>query len=311
MHITVAIPTVRPSTLGHAVDSIRRQSWTDWELLVVGQGSDQELPGIGAAFSREDSRIRYLHLPRMGTSYARNAAIDNARGSIVAFIDDDCEADPEWLASIAEVFAGDPLMGVVSGPLLPARECSGLFTFCPSFLVEDVTYDPQLDRDSPPLGFDACGANFAVRRDVAERVGPFDELLGPGTRYLSAEDLDYKLRLAAAGIRMHSAKGAIVRHTYGTRRGLKAVFRHRRAYAIGQGALAGKLALQGKAEGLEWLQMVGSDLAKAVRDGSPSRLVPALLRYFYVRKTYRECLRDYCVDAGQVTLRSVSSPRCG
>ena len=251
--ITVSIPTVRPKTLRCAIDSIRRQSYTDWELIVVGQGPDDELRRVTEECAALDARIRYLHLNQLGISHARNAAVAEAQGEILAFTDDDCEADPGWLSEIAQCFDEDSQLGLVGGSLLAPNVHQHLLAVCPEIRPSEVTYDPVRDGHKAPPGFDFTGANFAMRRSVALRVGPFDECMGVGAIFASAEDLDYKLRVESADIRMRSTPKLVVRHTHGCRIGFKAVFRHRRSYAVGQGALAAKMTMRGDPRGRQWL----------------------------------------------------------
>ena len=68
MRITVCIPTVRTTALEYAVRSVRRQTFQDWELVVVGQGDETPLRDATARAADGDVRIRYLHLNRWGLS---------------------------------------------------------------------------------------------------------------------------------------------------------------------------------------------------------------------------------------------------
>lgn len=293
--ITVSIPTVRPKTLGSAIESVLRQTYRDWELIVVGQGPDPELRRVTEGFG--DERVRYVHLDTLGISFARNAAIDAARGEILAFTDDDCEAAPNWLEATAQCFDEDSELGLVGGSLLAPDVEQHLLAVCPEIKPSEVTYDPVRDGRKAPKGFDFTGANFAMRMSVARRVGPFDECMGVGAIFASAEDLDYKLRVEAANIRMRSTPTMMVQHTHGCRVGIKAVFRHRRSYAVGQGALAAKMTMRGDPRGRQWLGLFWDDMLQTVRDGRLHRTPSALVRYMYVRKAYHECLRHHEVDA--------------
>jgi hypothetical protein len=120
--------------------------------------------------------------------------------------------------------------------------------------------------------------------------------MGVGAIFASAEDLDYKFRLEAAGVRMRSTPTVVVTHTHGCRYGIKAVFRHRRSYAIGQGALAAKMTMQSDPRGEEWLDMVWQEAMMFVRKGRFGRVPNALIRYMYVKKAYHDCLRHHQLD---------------
>src|SRR4051794_32139260 len=118
MKLSVYIPTVRSTTLAAAVQSILRQTWSDWELVLVGQGPAPTLRSLGQAVADSDRRIRYIHLDQPLLSRARNAGIAATTGDIVAMMDDDCEARADWLATIAEYFSSEPRVEVVSGSLI-------------------------------------------------------------------------------------------------------------------------------------------------------------------------------------------------
>ena len=66
---SVCLPATRPSSVGAAIRSIQAQTFSDWELIVVGQGDDRELRAAVAA-NWWDDRVRYLHIARRGSSRA-------------------------------------------------------------------------------------------------------------------------------------------------------------------------------------------------------------------------------------------------
>lgn len=108
--------------LREAVNSVRRQSHSDWELLLVDDGSQQEISDVARQLASEDSsRIRYLQHDRPGThgsSRSRNLGISCATGEYVAFLD----ADDVWLANKLEeqlkILARHPDAGMLFGNTL-------------------------------------------------------------------------------------------------------------------------------------------------------------------------------------------------
>ena len=114
MQVSVVIPTVRPAHLGDTIASICKQTWSEWELIVVAQGKDPDMRAF-VERGHPDPRIRFLHLPQAGLSLARNAGIAAASYPIIAFTDDDCEASENWLEVMTGCFMSHPDVGLVGG----------------------------------------------------------------------------------------------------------------------------------------------------------------------------------------------------
>lgn len=297
MRVSVCIPATRVSSIGAAVASVQRQSLQDWELVVVGQGPEAPLRAAVEQVADGDPRVSYLHIADKGASLARNAGIQHCRAPILAFTDDDCEADPRWLEAIVALFDADPEIGHVGGAVHAPQGAGGFLTTCPENLPGAVRYDPRRGT-ARPVEWDWIGANFAVRRDVVDRIGGFDAAIGPGTVFPSGEDTDLKFRLEAAGVVSVTTPEAIVRHTYGVRHGVRAGLRHSRNYARGNAAMAAKLTLQGSETGPAWRRraMLGTKEERQ-RDVLPHRLPVALLRRWHFERSYRHCLKHYACDA--------------
>lgn len=77
------------------IDSIIAQSYTDWELIIVDDGSKDETPAIIDDYAQRDPRIRAIHIPNGGVSNARNVGLDHAQGEYVMFVDSD-----DWIESV-------------------------------------------------------------------------------------------------------------------------------------------------------------------------------------------------------------------
>lgn len=312
MTISICLPTVRPGTVGFAIAAILQQSWPDWELLVVGQGSaESALRATVESASGGDPRVRYIHLGRTGLSIARNVAVAETSGGVIAFTDDDCEPARDWLAVIAGCFEEDPDLGLVGGAVRrPPGGPRGWLTTCPTNEPAEVRYEPVPGTTRHPDGWDWIGANFALRRSVVERVGPFDESLGAGTDFPSGEDTDYKFRLEALGIVMLTSPRSVVDHTYGARSGVRAGLRHSRNYARGNAALAAKLTLQGDPFGEEWRsRAMWGTTQELRRDLLPHRIPVALSRRWHFERSYRQCLAGFTAEPGGVLALVDSEPQ--
>jgi len=113
--VSVIIPTYnRAHMLPRALDSVVGQTFSDWEIVLVDDGSTDSTPALAADYAhRLGDRFRYLIRPHVGCCAARNAGIDVARGRFVAFLDSDDEFRPEKLARQMELFGLRPELGLV------------------------------------------------------------------------------------------------------------------------------------------------------------------------------------------------------
>src|SRR5580658_5764767 len=105
MRVTVILCTFnRCRSLARALESLavqRTHALLDWSVLVVdNHSSDQTLEVVGDFCRRDPGHVAYLHAPQSGKSYALNAGIREARGEILAFVDDDVIAEPTWLQNL-------------------------------------------------------------------------------------------------------------------------------------------------------------------------------------------------------------------
>jgi glycosyltransferase involved in cell wall biosynthesis len=182
--LSVVVPTRdRPEMLARCVASIRSALRPGDELIVVDSASVVPLGPIDGA--------RVIRLDQPGASLARNRGWRAASGSVVAFIDDDVWVDGGWAAAIESACADAAFAtGRVSLPpgVEHVRPVAIMWGLSPRVL--------DLDTPTGDLGH---SANLAVRRDVLEEIGGFDELLGAGGRYRAAEDLDLMDRILLGG----------------------------------------------------------------------------------------------------------------
>lgn len=119
---SIVIPSFRrPTDLARAIDSVlaQRDVASVFEILVVDNDPEGSAkPVVQAKAANDRALVRYVHEPRPGISHARNTGVAAAAGRYLAFLDDDEEADPHWLAhflATLERFGAD----AVVGPVLP------------------------------------------------------------------------------------------------------------------------------------------------------------------------------------------------
>jgi GT2 family glycosyltransferase len=200
--VAVILPTAgRPAYLDVALRSIVPQAQAlGGDVLVVDDG-----PGDATRRTAERHGARYVaHDRPRGLNAARNTGAANTTAPLIAYVDDDVEVRPGWLAALVVADASQPAdVGVLTGPILARFDDHPL---------------PLCGREDPPITHldlgatdrdadHAWGANMAVRRSALERVGPFDE-----TRELYGDEQEWQARLKSTGARIRYIAGAALDH---------------------------------------------------------------------------------------------------
>lgn len=183
----------RSSYLGAAIDSLLNQEFDgEYEVIIVDNASTDQTAAVIAARS-EHPRLRSVYEPVTGLSVARNTGAKLARGEVLAYLDDDAVASPQWLAALYRAYQTHAKLAIAGGKvtLLWAEGCSA-----PRWLSERLSgnlgaYDLG-DRmqliDRPSLT--PRGLNYSMRRSFWQQIGGFDVNLGRvGQNLLSNEEL--------------------------------------------------------------------------------------------------------------------------
>ena len=118
--ISVILPTYNPdpARLRRMTDSVLAQSFRDFELIIVDDGSREELRGEIERIAALDSRIRLLRQENGGVSRARNNGISAAAGEYLAFVDDDDIVSPYFLEEALEIITRENCDVVLGGVVL-------------------------------------------------------------------------------------------------------------------------------------------------------------------------------------------------
>jgi cellulose synthase/poly-beta-1,6-N-acetylglucosamine synthase-like glycosyltransferase len=202
----------------------------------VDNGSVDKTAAIVRNFSQtSDIALRYVFEPARGLANAHNAGVRNSRGVILAFTDDDCYPQDDFLQEMWAAFA-DPSVGYVGGRILLHDP-----TDYPATINESIIRRTFSARSFVPPGA-IQGANMAFRRQVLLDIGGFDPFFGPGALFV-AEDIDAVSRASSIGWKGLYCPKVVVRHDHG--RKASDIPALARSYAIGRGAWQIKLLLQG------------------------------------------------------------------
>lgn len=122
LRLTVIVPTLnRASLLRLALEALTRQTRSPDEVIVVDNNSSDDTREVVREF---ESRLplKYLVETRRGAAEARNLGIRHATGDVLAFTDDDCIPDTQWLHFVEMSFLRDPAIGMVAGQVVPCPD---------------------------------------------------------------------------------------------------------------------------------------------------------------------------------------------
>jgi GT2 family glycosyltransferase len=196
----------RPKLLLEAVASVLKGDAVPTEMIVIDQSS---VPNAALANRKSDRHcdVRYVRTPSVGLSRARNTGIAEARYDVLAIIDDDMLVDPSWFEALIGCLCRAGERAVVTGCVLPAiAEVPGGFVPAVVSKTAPAIYEGRIGTDV------LAGGHMAAFRSLLETVGGFDERLGAGSDFPSAEDNDLGFRLLETGARILYAPEAVVHH---------------------------------------------------------------------------------------------------
>jgi len=218
MNTTVVVCTYnRCQSLAAVLKSLAVQVMPEsvtWEVVVVDNNStDKTREVTESAICECPERFRYIFEQRQGLSVARNRGIREARGTVIAFTDDDVMINPDWLHNLTSNLrtgnwagAGGRIVPVWAKPLPAWMSIHDQLTMG-AFVQFDAGPEPGELRHPP------YGANMAFHRRTFEKYGGFRTDLGrTGKSLQSHEDTEYGDRLLAAGERLWYEPHATVLH---------------------------------------------------------------------------------------------------
>jgi glycosyltransferase involved in cell wall biosynthesis len=195
------------------------------EVVIADNGSTDETSALLAAWRTAGPNRRVLHLPQPGKSRALNAAIRVARGEWLAFLDDDVVVHPNYLVTLHEFLGGHDYLAAQGEIRLPAAAESDPHVMK---LVKQYKTIPRTSRPSDGERRALIGANMVIHRAVFEKIGGFNELLGPGASGFG-EDRDIAKRMMATGYRIGYMDQVIVTHEVDPQRLTVEAWRRREA----------------------------------------------------------------------------------
>jgi GT2 family glycosyltransferase/LmbE family N-acetylglucosaminyl deacetylase len=209
-------------TLDDCLRSVEKLRYPDYEVIVVNDGSRDATEAIARQFP-----FRCISTPNQGISAARNVGMRAATGEIVAYLDSDANADPDWLHYLAMTFMKSDVAGVGGPNIVPAEDnwvaqCIYRSPGRPTQVMLNDQYAEHIP-----------GCNMSFRKSALEDIGGFDPVFR-----VAADDVDICWRLMDAGYRIGFSPSAVVWH-HG-RSSVKGYWRQQVGYGISESILERK-----------------------------------------------------------------------
>lgn len=206
-YFSIVIPTYnRPDRLEKCLQSIAQLSYPHdrFEVIAVDDGSDISIEPIVDKF-REQFSLAVIRQNNAGPASARNLGAAVAKGDYLAFTDDDCQPDPDWLSSLAQATIEVPhaLIGGYTANALPEN----IFSTASQLLI-DYLYSYYNHSHNQSAFF--ASNNFSVPRDLYQKLGGFDTSFP----LAAGEDREFCDRWNYHGHSTYFAKNAKVLHAH-------------------------------------------------------------------------------------------------
>ncbi len=223
--VTVAVCTRnRAEQLPACLEALQALDYPQ-SLLEIVVVDNAPVDGSSRVIVERFPSFRYAVEPRPGLNHARNRAILESQGEIVAYTDDDVSVDPGWVRAIAEAFREEPHAMGVTGLVVPDEldtEAQVLFEryggfgrgFERNVFRVDIEGGESAARLYGGTGRFGTGANMAYRRRFLHAVGGFDPALDVGTPTNGGGDLDMFFRVLKSGAALVYEPAALVRHRH-------------------------------------------------------------------------------------------------
>ena len=202
----------------NAVESLFNQEFdkNEYEVIVVDNNSTDNTIELLEAYrqAHPDYHFSYHTEHHQGVAYARTRCAKEAKGEIVAYLDDDSTAQPGWLTGIHSFFDKHPAVWSVGGKIIP-RFLTEIPDWYSKYFFGLVGNFNLGDKELKLTGNRyPCGANMAFRKRVFEEIGYFNPDLGrKGKGLLATEEKEIYLRILAAGHEVYYLPYVAVLHS--------------------------------------------------------------------------------------------------
>ena len=189
----------------------------DYEVVLVNNNSTDRTEEECRRFEADHPavKLRYCVETNQGLSYARNRGIQESKGDILVYVDDDALVNEDYLKSYADFFAGNPQAVAAGGPIIPQYDGCEEPKWMSHYTRQLITGKLHLgdkEREFPRDAFPG-GGNAAYRKSVFDIVGLFNVELGrKGNSLIGAEEKDLFDKMTTAGMHFYYIPTAILYH---------------------------------------------------------------------------------------------------
>lgn len=204
MFFSCIIPVYnRPGELKDLLSSLLSQTYTQFEVVVVEDGSSLRCDEVVASFS-QDLSIHYFYQENTGQGFARNFGMQQAKGDFFVILDSDVLLPPAYFECLQEAIQSRSL-DAFGGPDAAAADFSPLQKAMDFAMTSFWTTGGIRGKLKNPAAYQARGFNMGVSRTVFDRLGGF---VDPNR----GEDIEWSIRIKKAGFRLELVSEAFVYH---------------------------------------------------------------------------------------------------
>jgi glycosyltransferase involved in cell wall biosynthesis len=187
-YVSIILPTYnRSNTLKRSIESVLKQSFSNFELIIIDDGSTDETTKVLRNYTVE-KKIKLIKIPHSGCAFARNIGIKHAKGDLIAFQDSDDEWMPDKLEASINILSNcNSCIHVVYSDMITVdAKGNERYHYSPTIIKGKLFNDTSLDYQVMNIGI----VSALIKKECFNKIGCFDESL---PRYI---DLDLFIRLS-------------------------------------------------------------------------------------------------------------------
>jgi glycosyltransferase involved in cell wall biosynthesis len=222
-HITVIVCSYNGSaTIRECIEGILKMEYPDFDVIVVNDGSTDNLIDIVSQYP-----VKLISTSNYGLSSARNTGMYNAKGEIIAYIDDDAYPDPHWLSYLAYAYLNSD-HACIGGPNIAPYDDPFIST-----CVANAPGGPVHVLQTDEIAEHVPGCNMSFRKDALMKIGGFDSIFRA-----AGDDVDVCWRMQQSGSTIGFHPSAVVWHH--RRNSFKAYWKQQKGYGKAEALLEAK-----------------------------------------------------------------------